>query len=183
MVRTLLVISVMLAAVDAGATDFRGGKAGSYARPAMAARAGFSPGFIVRARTIGVSQDGKRAYVIAADRQGEIWNIEVDRATGENTLQLKHVAHYGLMDARSFGAARENIPAEFIRATVGDVTHSGLPQLTRSHEHLRVALPGTRDGTPAANVLVGTRKHFPDGWRSASRNVRFDPADGIPSPR
>jgi len=184
MKRTIFVIALTLGLSGvAEAKNYKGGKAGTFARPAMAARKNFGKGFIVRARTIGISRDGKHALVIAKDKTGELWNVEVERSTGRTTTQLKHVKHYSLQEARFFGSDREGIPHSFVRAHAGDVSNKGLPVLSRSHKSMRVALPGTVLGTKPTNVLVGTRKLFHDKWISTEKNVRFDPADGIASTR
>lgn len=174
---------LLLAARPALAREHRSGGAGKYTRPAMAARAHMGGGFLKRARTVGISPDGKQAYVVATDRDGEIWNIEVNRSTGRNTSQLKLVKHYSLQDARFFATRWEKgVPSEFIAARPGDAGR-GLPVLTNSHKNMRVTLPSVLVGSPEVHVLIGTEKRFPGAWKSVEQNVRFDPVDRIPSQR
>jgi len=182
-VPVLIFAGVLATGSAALAEGYRGGPAGKYSRPAMAARAHFSPGVLVRARTVGVSPDGTHALVVGRDRGGGLWNVEVNRASGRVTSALKQVSHSSLLDAKAFAARWEKIPAKLIRARPGDLSGRGLPVLSRSHKSLRIALPGTRSGTRPQNVLVGTKKSFLREWKSPEKNVRFDPADGIPSAR
>ncbi|MCA9667245.1 MAG: hypothetical protein KC503_16715 [Myxococcales bacterium] len=141
-------------------------------RPAMAVRRNFGAGFIKRARTIGRSRDGKLALVVAVDKHGALWNVELDLATGRNVSQLKHLEHYGRQEARFYSSDHldRNMPHEFIRTQLGE------PALTRSHKHLRVVLPGTELGVPRATVLVGLKKLFTGAghWVSTDKNVRVE---------
>jgi hypothetical protein len=184
------IAALLIFPIAASADPYKGGPAGRYQRPAMAARTHFAKGTVARARTIGISRDGKEALVVAQTKKGDIWHLTVNRATGRVDTALDgHIPHYGTQDAR-FHLLNRLGPKSFIyagkimdvkgnrvqreiRVWPGDATGRGLPKLTRSHKHLRVGVTG--DSEPH-NLLVSTRKVFVGNWDFLKSPVRPDPA-------